>query len=244
MEIPHGEPRRQLVGLARRHLAFPHHAAPVLHDVLHRAAAHDGAGAHDENLVGDVLDVGHDVRGQNDDLVLGKRSDEVAEPHALLRVEAGGGLVEHQHRRLVQHRLGNAESLLHAARERAHLLLRHVAQAHQIEQFQAAAASATSVDTFECRQVAHEVEGREVGVVAEVLRQIAQLAAVVGAEALDGTPVPQHRACRGAQHVADHAHERGLPRPVRAKQPVHAGLKRSAQPVHGDVTAELLRQPV
>ena len=44
-------------------------------------------------------------------------------PQALpqLDVDAGGGLVEHDHRRLVHERLADQHAPLHAARQRAHV---------------------------------------------------------------------------------------------------------------------------
>ena len=48
-------------------------------------------------------------------------------------VEAAGRLVENQHRRIVNERLGQAEALLHTAREAVHVV---VALVRQIEQLQ------------------------------------------------------------------------------------------------------------
>ena len=75
------------------------------------ADVRDAAALHNENAVG-VLDGGHALR---DDDLRGLR-DEIAE--ALtdqgvgLRVDRGGGVVEDQHLRLLQHRAGDAETLL------------------------------------------------------------------------------------------------------------------------------------
>ena len=62
-------------------------------------------------------------------------SDEVPEVLAKLNVYAGGRLVEHDHRRLMNERLGNEHPALHAARERAHGSVRFVGQTQIGENF-------------------------------------------------------------------------------------------------------------
>ena len=49
------------------------------------------------------------------------RADELPQPLAQLDVDAGGRLVEHDHRRPVHQRLRHQHAPLHAAGERAHV---------------------------------------------------------------------------------------------------------------------------
>jgi len=53
---------------------------------------------------------------------------------AQLDVHTGGGLVEHDHRRLVHQRLRHQHATLHAARELAHVGIGLVGQAQAVEQ--------------------------------------------------------------------------------------------------------------
>ena len=55
-------------------------------------------------------------------------SDEVPEVFAKLNVDASGRLIEHDHRRLMNERLGNEHTALHTARERTHGSVRFVGQ--------------------------------------------------------------------------------------------------------------------
>ena len=110
------------------------------------------------------------MRGEQDDLIRGEAGDEVAEAHALLGVKPGRGLVEDEDVRVVEDRLRDAESLLHASRERADAAVLLARKADPVEKLKRPGASGAGVDALECRHVLHEVQGGELRVVAEVLR--------------------------------------------------------------------------
>ena len=57
------------------------------------------------------------MRGEDHGLGRGQLADERAHLVLLVRIEAVGGLVEHQYRRVVQERLGEADALLEALGE-------------------------------------------------------------------------------------------------------------------------------
>ena len=57
----------------------------------------------------------------------GERAQEVAQPADALRVEAVGGLVEHEHPRVAEQRRRQAEPLAHAERVAAGAAVRRVA---------------------------------------------------------------------------------------------------------------------
>ena len=61
-------------------------------------------------------------------VLLAQFADQLARLADLRRVEAGGRLVEDQHRRVVQQRVGQADALAVALRQRADQLPAHVAQ--------------------------------------------------------------------------------------------------------------------
>ena len=64
-------------------------------------------------------DLGQDVRAEDDRVIAGELLDQLARFDDLLRVEAGGRLVEDQHVGVVDERLGEADALLVAFRELA-----------------------------------------------------------------------------------------------------------------------------
>ena len=78
---------------------------------------------HDE-LVGDRLDLAQQVRGQQHGPgAVGEVAQQLAHPEDALGVEAVGGLVEDQHARVAEQRVGDAEPLAHAERVVADALL-------------------------------------------------------------------------------------------------------------------------
>ena len=81
--------------------------------VGHHPAARD-----DHRPGADRLDLLEDVGRDDDRLVLGHLADQPAHAVLLVRVEAVGRLVEHQHRRVVHDRLGDADAALEALGQR------------------------------------------------------------------------------------------------------------------------------
>ena len=73
---------------------------------------HDLAARDDDDPVADGLRLLEDVGGEDDGLFGGHVLDEVAHLVLLVGVEAVGRLVEDQHRRIVEQRLGEADALL------------------------------------------------------------------------------------------------------------------------------------
>ena len=109
-------PRRRGDQLGRRALQ-PH---PAVGDDRHARAE-----------VGDVLD---DVGRQDDHHVLADLGQQVEEAVALLRVEAGGRLVDDDQLGIADQRLGDAEALAHAAGEAGQRLLAHRPEVGLVEQ--------------------------------------------------------------------------------------------------------------
>ena len=144
------------------------HTCPAPPRADQRISLHHGcARPHHEDAVGYALHVRDDVGGEQHDLVLGEPRDKVAESHALLEVRPAHRLVEHEHRRIVEHRLRDAEPLLHAARERPDAAALLAGEPHGGEQLEGALARGAAGDALERGHVLHEVERRELGVVAK-----------------------------------------------------------------------------
>ena len=73
----------------------------------------------DDDALAGLRDLGQDVRAEDDRVVAGEAPDQLARLDDLLRVEAGGRLVEDQHVGVVNQRLGEADALPVALRELA-----------------------------------------------------------------------------------------------------------------------------
>jgi hypothetical protein len=92
------------------------------------------AAARHHEVIGGVLQFAHQVAGHQNRPALGRqRLQEPAHPHDALGVHAVEGLIEHQHRRVAEHRRGDAEPLAHAQRVPARLAPRHRREAGLLE---------------------------------------------------------------------------------------------------------------
>jgi hypothetical protein len=71
------------------------------------------------------------MRREHYNPLAGEVGEQVAKADALLGVEAGGGFVHDEQLRVVEQRLGDADPLLHPAREAAQRTLPDLSQVHQ-----------------------------------------------------------------------------------------------------------------
>ena len=193
------------------------------------------AAAQQQNCAGDVLDIRNNVGGKDHGALRAEPGDQVAEPHPLLGVQAGGRLVEHKQRRVAEQRLRDAEPLAHPARKGPDFAVCRIGQADFLEQRKALAAGGRAGQPLERGEVEQEIERRELGVIAEILRQIAEPGAVALARHIEAGELDAAR--RWPQHAADHAQQRRLAGPVCAEQPVDAGPGPQTDAVAGDLCA-------
>ena len=92
-------------------------AQPPL-DVRDTSLGQDLPAVDDRDAGAQLLELGEDVAADHDRLAERPQlAQELAQLDAGARVEAGGGLVEQQHLRIVDQRVGEAQPLLHAARQ-------------------------------------------------------------------------------------------------------------------------------
>ena len=109
----------------------------VVRQRIRCAVRHKTAVVHDDHALAHSLHFGQDVGGQNNRVVSAEALDEVADLDDLLRVEANGGLVQNEDRRVAEQSLRNADTLLVALRQ---------------------VADETSVDVVDLRQAADLAE--------------------------------------------------------------------------------------
>lgn len=95
-------------------------AGAACREVPDRLGGDESAPADDDELVGGVFHVRHEVAGEEDRTALTREApEEAAHPEHAFRVHAVDRFVEHQHRRITEQRDGDPEPLLHAEREAA-----------------------------------------------------------------------------------------------------------------------------
>ena len=203
------------------HGAGPDLAPHGLQDRFPRAVLQQHAAAQKQNRAGDVLDIRNNVGRKDHGALRAEPGDQVAEPHPLLGVQAGGRLVEHKQRRVAEQRLRDAEPLAHPARKGPDFAVLPHRPGRLPRAAQGSGCGRPRGAAPERGEVEQEIERCELGVIAEILRQIAEPGAVALARHIEAGELDAAR--RWPQHAADHAQQRRLARPVRAEQPVDAG---------------------
>ena len=112
--------------------------------------------------------------GEQHNAVRPQLRDQLPEADPLLGVQSGGGLVQNQQLGPVEQGLGDSQPLLHAAGVGLDLFAGRLAQPHQLQQLPAPRLRPAPVQPLQGRQVEEKIQPRKVGVVAEILGQIAQ----------------------------------------------------------------------
>ncbi len=152
------------------------------------------------------------MRGKHHRVLLRVFQNPILEAQALLGVQPGGGLVQHQQRGLAQQGLGHREALLHPAGVGADFAPRGRTQTGPGQQF--VGPRGRFLQAGEQGHVVQELPARELGVQGVFLRHIADLPPHLqgragGVEAQDPHPPRGGRQQRGEQ-----AQEGGLARAV------------------------------
>ena len=197
------------------------------------------------DISGGGFHVGNDVSGENHDAFAGKVRKQVAEADAFFGIEPGGRFVDDEQLRIVEQGLGDADTLLHSPGEPAQRALADVGEVNQVEQFVNAALGGRRIQAFDCGQVLQELDRIQVGVNAEILRQIAEDGAhgirVYGQVDV----VPCDLARSGASDGGEDAHQCGLAGPVWTQQAQYAGSEFEAEVAQGkNIVAVLLADVV
>ena len=109
-------------------------AEPLL-DVRDLALGEHLAAVDDRDRGAQLLELGEDVRRDEDRLAeAAQLAQQLAELDAGPRVEAGRRLVEEQHQRVVDERVGEAQPLLHAARQALDVRVALGPEVHQLQE--------------------------------------------------------------------------------------------------------------
>ena len=214
------------------------------HEVGGLAAADDLAVRHQRHLVGEPLGLLDVVRGHQDRRPLGaERIDQRPELGADLGIEADGGLVEQQERRVVGEAAREQEAPAHAARELVHRVVPASVEAGERES--AVHGGAHVLHAVEPREDGQVVLHRHVHVEVVELRHHAHLGARL--LRLAGQLVTQDRDLALVRDglAGEHPHGRGLARAVRSEQAeADARGHLEVQSVHGGDRSKALDHPL
>ncbi len=216
-------------------------AGRLLAQVGQRALEDDLPRAHDRHAVAQLLDLPHEVAGEQDrHAAVGQAPHERAHVAHPGGVQAGRRLVEQEQARLADEGAGDAQPLAHAVRVAADLVLGAVAEVDRLERLLDAGPGVAAVEAGEQLEVAPAAQVRiEAGRLDEPRDPLE------GAGALAHRVAPEQLGATGrrADQAQEHPQRRGLPGPVGPEVAVDvAGLHRQVDAVDGGEVAVALHQ--
>ncbi len=221
-----GAPRGQRPGLLD--VGDPDLSPGRLDELGHDPVVADPSTVEDDDPVAERGHVLGLVRGEDDRGPLPNGGEHPAQRGPLLRVEAGGRLVEHQQLRCPQQGLGQRGPASLPARQGTHPLAGQVLETHQGQDAPHLGVPGVPVrPLLEGSQVVDEAERREPPWVAALLRQVAQAAPDLGPLRRHPRVAPQDPAAAlaGGQHRGERTQQGGLAGTVRPEQPGDPGAE-------------------
>src|SRR5208337_3728407 len=90
---------------------FPDFAADGSEEGFWGSVGEEATVGEDGDVGGDSLDVGDNVRGEDDDALARKLGEEIAEADALLGIEASSGFIHDEELRVIEKSLRDADAL-------------------------------------------------------------------------------------------------------------------------------------
>ena len=176
--------------------------------------------------------------GQQDGAVATQLVHQLAEAHSLLGVQADGGLVDDDHLRFVNQRLGNAEATHHATGELLHLAVGDAVETDHLQRFSDPPTPLLAVGhARQLRQGVEDLLGPMMPPGAELLRQIADQLAHLATFPCHVVAVHRGPALGRHEQRTDDAHQRAFARAVGSQQPEKSRTERQIDVLEGRVTA-------
>jgi len=193
--------------------------------VTERAVEGDLPAGHDGDVVADLLDLVHVVRGEQDgETAVGQALDQGAHVADPAGVEAVGGLVEHQQPGVAQQAGGDAEALAHAVGVAGDLVVLPSGQVDGVEDLGDAAGPEAAVAAVEEREALEVLRAGEVGVELRALDEPCHAVERVDTGVAPGAAEDLDRAGVGSDEPEQHPEEGGLPGAVGAQDAVDLAL--------------------
>ncbi len=202
----------------------PDLAGSIAQQRLGRRISQHAAFLQNHQAIGNGLHIADDVGTQDNHPRTGQAGQQVAEAHALGGVEACCRLIDNQQLRVVEQRLRNADTLLHAAGIGGQPAIGHLLHLHNFQHLIDAPVRDGLGQPLHRGQIAQKLPPGEFGIDAELLGKIAQhlpQRLTMGADVL---PVPVDGPLAGLQQRRNHAHQGRFACAIGANQSQHAWL--------------------
>ncbi len=219
--------------------------AEPLGEVLEGPLPDQPPGGEDPDPVAHRLDLVEQVARQQDrhPALVHEPAEQVEDLDDADRVDRGGRLVEDEHVRILDERVGDAEALEHAPRVRVHAVVGAVGQADLLEHLIDRGVGLGGRDAVELRRVAQVLAAGHVAVEPDAVGHVPHapldLERATGRIESDDTG----RALGGFGQAEEHEDRRGLARAVLAEQPEDlAGVHLEVEVIDGDEVTVVLGQ--
>ncbi len=234
-QVEHGDYRQPPIGFSAVGGGHrPDLASRVLGQLSRAAPEKDLPACQDRHVAAGLADIFHDVGGEQHHPVGGQSHQQVAEADALLRVQPGGRLIHDQEARIVDKRLSDPHAPFHPAGEPLELTVSDLGQPHQVQHLGHPAAPLGRVShPFQDRHVVHELARGQVGVEAELLRQVAEHGFDGDPAGLGGDVIAAnlHLPAGWIDDARQDAHQRRLARAVGPQQAEHPRAQFQRDPI-------------
>ncbi len=185
-------------------------------EFAHRPVQHHVPAVDHQRAVAQLLDLVHLVGREQHRAARGAAlGEDLLEELRVERVEAGEGLVQDQEAGFADERRAELHLLLHALRQRLHLLRGPRCELHPLEQGEPGGACRMRGEALEFPVVDQHVDRRDAPVQAALLGQVGDLPPRIAA---DAAAVEDDLARVGLEDVGDHADERRLAGAVGSQQ--------------------------
>ena len=211
--------------------------------VLGRVGRHQAPAGNDQDPVADRRHLGQNVAGEDHGVLLSQRVDQVTDLDDLQWVKADGWLIQDNHLRVAQQRLGNAHALAIALGQVLDQPVLHRGNLGAVHHSLDPTAQRRAAQALGLAHKAQVFQRRHVQIDRRLLRQIADAAFGLVGLVKDVIPVDGHSAGRGRQAAGDNVHGCAFSRAVGAEKAVNLSLfDGDAQVVDGDMVAVLFAQ--
>ena len=170
--------------------------------------------------------------GDQHNPVMSKFREQIPETHPFSGIKAAGGLVQNQNLRLVQQRLSNAHTALHAAGQFGDLLATNMGKGQLFQQFVDFPLAILRRQPFQNGNVFQIILNGELGIEPEFLGQVPKDIPVPLPQGRNGNTVIGDLPGGGLHDSGKHPHQRGFSRAVGTQQSPDAGGKLQGNVVH------------
>ena len=156
---------------------------------------------------GNVLHIRNDVGGDQNNAVMGKLRQQIAEAHPLAGIQSPGRFIQNQYLRIIQQSLGNPHPAFHAAGESGDFFVVDVRQGDSLQQFADSPPAIPFGQSLQGGDISQIILHREFRIKTKLLGQKTEDIPVTLSQHPNRHTVIQHLAGGGLHNPGNHPHQ-------------------------------------